>query len=105
MVTGLLSPESPLNVNCDMALLSAQPEMLDDRQSEALGDLRMIFQCFSKVLCTFSAKATTAVLVSLVGDIQARQRPHILWIAVNNSSSTSGQIGMKTVPKWPQLHS
>jgi hypothetical protein len=35
----------------------------------------MIFQCSSKALCTFSAKATITVLVDLIGDIQIRQRP------------------------------
>jgi hypothetical protein len=31
--------------------------------------------------------------------IQDCQRPHILWIAVNMNSSTSGQMGMIMVPK------
>ena len=33
-----------------------------------------------------------------------RQCPVILWIAVNNSSSTSDQMGMKMVPKRPPSH-
>jgi hypothetical protein len=41
----------------------------------------------------------------LVTKRELRQRPDILWIAVNNSSSTSGQVGMKPVPKPLQLHS
>jgi hypothetical protein len=64
------SPKTSFN----MALLSAQPEKLDDRQSKALGDLRVIFQCFSKVLCTFSANSITTAVINLIGDIQARQR-------------------------------
>jgi hypothetical protein len=35
----------------------------------------------------------------VAADAELGQRPHILWIAVNNSSSTSGQMGMKMVPK------
>jgi hypothetical protein len=40
----------------------------------------------------------------VIADVELDQRPHILWIAVNNSSSTSGQMGMKMVPKQPQSH-
>jgi hypothetical protein len=46
------------------------------------------------MLGTFSAEP-------IAGEIQARHSPVILWIAVNNSSSTSGQMEMKTVPKRP----
>jgi hypothetical protein len=47
--------------------------------------------------------------VSAIGEvvvthIQRGQRPIILWIAVNNSSSASGQMGIKMAPKRPQLH-
>jgi hypothetical protein len=37
-------------------------------------------------------------------DVELDQRPIILWIAANNSRSTSGPMGMKTVPKRPQSY-
>jgi hypothetical protein len=40
----------------------------------------------------------------VAADIELGQRPHILWTAVNNSSSTGVQMGMKMVPKRPQSH-
>ena len=39
-------------------------------------NLRMIFQSFSEVLCTFNANAAPPEPINLIGDIQARQRPH-----------------------------
>jgi hypothetical protein len=35
----------------------------------------------------------------ILEEIYRRYRPVVLWIAANNSSSTSSQMGMKTVPK------
>jgi hypothetical protein len=44
------------------------------------------------------------LLDTVVADVELGQRLVILWIAVNNISSTSGQIDMKMVPKRPQPH-
>jgi hypothetical protein len=57
-------------------------------------DLRMIFQSFSKVLCTFGANAALPVITKLIGDIQARQCPRALTkldVSDNNFRADGGK--------------
>jgi hypothetical protein len=41
-------------------------------------------------------------IIVVTAERELQYGPVILWIAVNNSSLTSGQMGMKTVPKRTQ---